>query len=201
MFKNHVLEELSRTRNIQAELDRHAGLKAEEDSDLAWDKPLAESLSRTMDFAEYMAEPGLEERVKEAECIIRQLKDYYRARGLDVYEREGENSLLLHDRKSICLVQTRADAEFCMIALKVLLPVIVPPEHMAYISRTLHSFNEDPEVGFGFFHLEDTSGQVSCIYRWSFAGGDFTEEGFHRYYRSAVKAAENYRRTIQQLLK
>jgi len=183
-----ILEALSQSRNLDPWIQPMA-------------EPLAEPLRETMDFAEYMAEPGLEERAREAEFIICQLKDYYRTRGLEVYEREGENSLLLRDRRSTCLVQTRTDAQFCMITLKVLMPVIAAEEHMEKIACCLHSFNEDPEAGFGFFHLDDITGQVSIFYRYSFAGGDFTEEGFHRYYRSAVKTAEGYRRTIEQLMK
>ncbi len=196
MLTEEILEGLRSTRNIALTAsvpDREFIQLVEE---------LLENDSETArEFEEFLEEPDLCEREKEAQFIIRQLKNWYRAENAEVYEREGENALLMKYPGRTCWIQVRTDAEHSMVTMKVILPVLADPDSFDTAARALHNCNEDPDVGFGFFNLDDATGEISCVYRYSFAGGTFTEEEFHRYLKSLLKAAAAYRKTIESLLR
>lgn len=196
MLTEEILEELKNTRNI-------ALTAPDPDEDfLKLVEELLENDNETArEFEEFLGVPDLPEREKEAQFIIRQLKVFYKARGAEVYEQDGENRLLIHypGRKYWAKISTCA--EFSTVNLKVVLPVLAGSENQNRLSHALHSFNEDPDAGFCFFHLDGGSGEVSCIYRYSFAGGSFTEEQFHSYFRSMMKSAELYMPTIQAIIR
>ena len=188
------LEELRKTRNIELCNPRPDGTFLE-----LLDELLENNNDTAREFEEFLDEPELCEREKEAQFIIRQLKVFYKARGAEVYEREGENCLMMHYPGKKCWTRISTCGEHSMVTLKVILPILATHGGSRHLAHALHSFNEDPDVGFGFFCLDDCTGEISCIYRYSFAEGSFTEKLFHRYFRSVMKSAEAYLETIRLL--
>ena len=196
MLTEEILEGLRNTRNIALYEPR-----PDEDFLKLVDELLENDNETAREFEEFLREPELPEREKEAQFIIRQLKVFYKARGAEIYEREGENSLMIRYPGRKYWIKISTCAEFSTVNLKVMLPVLAEKENLSRLSHALHSFNEDPDAGFCFFHLDGNSGEVSCLYRYSFAGGNFTEESFHSYFRSIMKSAELYMPTIQAIIR
>ena len=194
MLTEDILEELRKTRNIELCNPRPDGTFLE-----LLDELLENDNDTAREFEEFLDEPELCEREKEAQFIIRQLRVFYKARGAEVYEREGGNCLMMRYPGKKCWTKISTCGEYSMVTLKVILPILAAQGGSRHLAHTLHSFNEDPEVGFGFFCLDDCTGEISCIYRYSFAEGSFTEEVFHRYFRSVMKSAEAYLETIRLL--
>lgn len=196
MLTEEILEELKNTRNIAL-----TGPDPDEAFLSLLDELMENNNETAREFEEFLSQPELPEREKEAQFIIRQLKTFYKARGAEVYERDGENSLLIRYPGKKYWVKIDTCAEFSMVSLKVLLPVQAGGENFNRLAHALHSFNEDPDAGFCFFHMDGGSGEVSCMYRYSFAGGTFTEEEFHQYFRSIMKSAEVYMPAIQSIIR
>lgn len=194
MLSEKTLEELRKTRNIALQEwapDKHFISLLDE---------ILEGSSETArEYEDFLNEPELEEREKQAQCIIRQLKEFYRARKAEVYEKDGENVLLLQTNRQSFWTKITADPVNSMVTMKVILPVEAHIDSFSRLARMLHNCNEDPDVGFGFFNLDDATGEVSCVYRYSFAGDSFTEEGFHRCFRSLQTAARLYQRPITDM--
>ena len=198
MLTEEILEGLRAARNIALTAGVPDRTFIELTEELLENNRASETLR---EFEEFLAEPDFAEKEREAQYIIRRLKAWYKARNAEVYDQEDENALLMKYPGKTCWIQVHTDAGCSMVTMKVLLPVLAEPDRFGTIARMLHNCNEDPDAGFGFFNLDDATGEISCIYRYSFAGGTFTEEGFHRYLKSLLKAASAYRKPIETLLR
>lgn len=194
MLSEEILEELRKTRNIALR-----EWKPDQKFIKLLDEILEGNNETTDEYEDFLHEPSLEERQNQALCIIRQLKEFYRAQGAEVYGSEDENELLIRTSRLSFLTKITTNAEYSMVIMKVILPVEADIRSFNRLARMLHNCNEDPDVGFGFFNLDDATAEVTCVYRYSFAGGTFTEEDFHRYYRSLQTAARQYLKPIQDM--
>ena len=153
-------------------------------------------------YEELMTVPDPKEREKQAACIIQQLKEYYRAKGWNVYSHDSGMRLLLHKPADLYTTEVWADAEYGLIHLKIQIPIIVEGEsRFDFMARALHNFNQDSESGVGSFILDDGNGRIDYIYRYSFEDGCFTEERFRNIQKNCMKAARLYYSAILNLAK
>ena len=137
---------------------------------------------------------------KEAECVICQLKEFYKSRNWQVYEQESGVELIIRKYADPWYAEVWTDPDSGLLHFRIQIPIIIQgKEEQAHMARVLHNFNQDYEVGPGFFTLNDATGRMDYTYRQDFSDGSFTEDGFHRILNWCMSAVRKYYGTIRVL--